>query len=148
MDKLHGDSKVKITKIGQNGTETVEVEGNTFLDEGIKHIWTLVCGGITSSLTATNTYVGVGDGSVPAVSTQLSLQGASTAFNPISDEYPIYGDATHVTVRAQFGHDEATFDWNEMVVETDGVNINRLVKDMGTKPDDETWVVDVNLILE
>lgn len=147
MDKMVGDSEVKITKIGEDGTETVEFKGNTFLNNGIKYIWDRVCSDSKTALT-TSASIGVGDGTTSVDPTQTSLQGANTYYQEIESDYPIYGDTTHITVRANFDVDVANFEWNEICVVSDDDLINRMVKDFGTKTDDEAWIVDVNLILE
>jgi len=148
MDKIIGDSRIKITKIGDDGVVTEEYEGNTFLDEGIKHIWSLVCGETANALTTDNAQVGVGNSGVSTSSDQLSLQGTSTYFSPVGSEYPVYGSTTHITLRGTFGVNDANFHWKEIGVSAGDILINRMVNDMGTKTDEEAWIVDVKLLLE
>ena len=131
--------------------ETIEHEGNVFLDEGVNLIWNAINGGTITAFDNTNAEIGVGDGTAAEDSTQTGLQGDNTLYKGMLSGYPeISGQ--QITFRAEFTDDEANFSWDELTVRNDADdagdkdNLNRLQQDMGTKSSGTTWTAE--LILE
>jgi hypothetical protein len=125
------------------------VEGNVFLNEGITFIWQAVTGvaGLTY-FNATNSYIGVGDGSVAADPSQTGLQGTNKYYKGMDSGYPQVS-GTKVIFRSTFGTAEANFTWAEWTVANGNsdtaVNLNRKVESLGTKTSGATWVLQVEL---
>lgn len=124
---------------------------NVFLNEGINTIWNLVTaqGGETNYSNA-NARIGVGDSTVAASATQTGLQGTSTAFKAMDTGYPTAGSSQQAVFRGTFADADAVFAWNEETVDngaTPNKNLCRKVTALGTKPNNETWVLRGTLVL-
>lgn len=95
-----------------------------------------------------NAYIGVGDSTTAFAASQTDVQAAANKFRKgMNATYP--QRATNVlTFQATFLEDEANFHWNEWAVFNDdlaGDMLNRIVQDLGTKPDTEQWRLTVTL---
>jgi len=134
--------------------EILEFEDNVFLNEGINHLWTVLCGGGGTLFTHQNAAIGVGNGTVAASATQTGLQGAQTAYGTMNQNYPTYGSNQEAVFRSTFGTAEANFDWNEITVNNRNatfgaggstINVNRLVQSMGTKAAGTSWTAELTV---
>lgn len=96
----------------------------------------------------THAYIGVGDSTTAFAATQTDLQAATNKYRKGMDTgYPQRVDNT-LTFSATFLGTDANYDWNEWAVfnaSTDGVMLNRLVEDNGTKVSGQTWVMEVDI---
>jgi len=134
---------------GKPPYETLKSEHNTFLNEGLNAMWTLVCGGTETPFDNANARVGVGNSNVAEDPTQTGLQGTLTAFASMDNGYPIYGSDQRGIFRGIFRDGEAEFSWEEFTVdngETPNKNLNRTVIPKGTKPPNEVWRLTIELI--
>lgn len=130
--------------------ETLQVERNGLLDEGINALWTLVCGGSETAFNAANARIGVGDSSTAFAATQTDLQASTNKlYKAMDSSYPTYGTSQKVTFKASFATNEANFAWNEWSVDngaTAAKNLNRKVESLGTKSSG-TWSLTVEISL-
>lgn len=130
--------------------ETVEIEDNILLNEGIGEMWDLVCGlGSPTAFDNSNAQLGVGDSSAAEAATQTGLQGTSTLYKGMEAGYPQRSGQT-VTFRSVFTGTEANHAWAEFSVRngaTADVNMNRKVSDQGTKASGQTWTLDLQITL-
>lgn len=139
----------EITKEYNITAEKKEIEGNVFLIEGVNFLWRIARGdtGLTPFNEA-NSYIGVGDGTTPASSSQTGLLGTNKYYKKVDSGFPMITD-NKITFRATFGGDEANFAWNEWTVANGSsdtaVNLNRKVETLGVKSSGATWVFQVEL---
>ncbi len=124
------------------------VEGNVFLREGINFIWRAVTGQSGLTYFGNNSCIGVGDGTTPEDPSQTGLTGANKTYKQVDSGYPTIS-GTQVTFRATFGPNEGAHSWQEWTVANgcnDGaINMNRKVANLGVKPADATWILEVTL---
>jgi len=128
------------------------IHGNVFLNEGKQFMWNCInAGSCAPPFDASNTHLGVGDGTVAEDPTQTGLQGVNVYYKLVDTGYPQV-NVDQFIARATFGPSEAVFTWNEWTVANgntnDAVNLNRKVTNLGTKSADATWVLQVTLILQ
>lgn len=91
--------------------------------------------------------LGVGDGSDAFSIGQVDLQGTSILRKGMDDGYPTI-QPPKVSFKSTFSPNEANFAWNEWGIfnaETGGVMLNRVVESNGTKQDNQTWVLEVEV---
>jgi len=143
---------IKRPSPGAEPVEVLEFQGNTFLNQGIDEIWTQLCGGGGTVFSHPNARIGVGNGTVAADATQTGLQGTSTAFGTMEQNYPTFGANQQAVFRSTFGTASANFQWNEITVDNGGasptsstINVNRLVQSMGSKAAGTEWTAELTL---
>lgn len=142
--KFKGDAKP------ENLIEKKEVEGNLLLNEGINAIWTLVAGGTETAYSNSNARIGVGDSNASADPAQTGLLGVNQYYKGMDEGYPTYGSGQKIVFRSTFGTNEANFAWNEVTVDNgaaSGKNLNRKVISLGTKTSDQTWIIQLEIML-
>lgn len=96
---------------------------------------------------AANAHLGVGNGADTFEATQTDLQGASSVRKAMDDGYPVL-DAPKITFKSTFAPGEANFSWNEWGIfnaATGGIMLNRVVESNGTKQNNQTWVLEVDI---
>jgi len=124
------------------------IRGNIFLLEGINFIWKAVCGEITIPFDHEHAHIGVGDGTEPADPSQKGLVGANKCYAPMDEGYPKI-ENERIIFRATFDPTMANFTWNEWTIANgssdDAINLNRKVESLGTKRNDQSWIVTVSL---
>jgi hypothetical protein len=156
------DSDGLVAKLGRSGVsadklaemfrdrleEIREVKGNVFLNEGIEFIWKAVIGYTGLRYFDSNSCIGVGDGTTSADPSQAGLLGANKLYKQVDSGYPKVS-GTSVVFQATFGPNEAVFSWQEWTVANgcgdEYVNLNRKQENLGTKPPDTTWILQVAL---
>lgn len=96
-----------------------------------------------------NAYVGVGNGTTALSATHNDLQGASKLRKGMDATFPTRsGDV--LTFSATFGDAEANFAWEEYGIfnaSSAGTMMIRDLASLGTKPSNETWVLEVDVTL-
>lgn len=101
-------------------------------------------------LTSANAYIGVGNGTVAFNAAQTDLQGESTIRKGMDAGYPSANPPSAV-FRSIFAPEEANFAWQEWGIfnsATGGTMLNRVVESNGTKLDNQTWILEVNVTFE
>jgi hypothetical protein len=134
----------------ENLIESIALNGNLLLKEGINAIWTLVAGGTETAFNNANARIGVGDSNASADPNQTDLQGVNKAYKGMDEGYPTFGSGEKIVFRSTFGTAEANFAWNEITVDNgvaSGKNLNRKVAALGIKTSDQTWVVQLEIML-
>jgi hypothetical protein len=94
-----------------------------------------------------NAFIGVGDGQTAFSVSQTNLVGTNKFRKGMDPLYPIL-HAPSVTFRSTFNTDEANFAWHEWGVfnaATGGVMLNRVVESNGTKQNNQTWILEVEV---
>lgn len=151
IEKYKGDfaSAAEAEKLGKP-YDTVELEGNLLLNEGINNLWTHLCGGAATAYSNANARIGVGNSTTAAQATDTGLLGASQLYKAMDATYPTYGSSQQVVFRSTFGSTEANWAWEEITVDngaTAAINLNRKVQAMGTKASGTTWVATLTITL-
>jgi hypothetical protein len=127
-----------------------EFAGNLLLNEGVNAMWKLIAGVGGTPFNTTNSYIGVGDGTTPALGEQTGLQGSNKLYKPVDPTYPQISNNT-ITYRATFNSGEANFSWQEFTIANgdsdSAINLCRKVEDHSTKPLNDTWVVNLSITL-
>jgi len=155
------ESKVewKITKYASDqeykegkSYETVVIDGNILLNEGINEFWTLACGSSGTKFDATNAYIGVGDSNTAEDATQTGLQAVTNKLYKAMDAgFPTYGTSQKSTWQATFLSAEANFSWQEFTVANgnsdSATNLNRKVSNQSTKVAGQIWVCNLAITL-
>ena len=96
---------------------------------------------------STNARLGVGDGSTAFSVGQTDLQGVNKFRKYMDSGYP-QRDAAVLTFKSTFSANEANFAWNEWGVfnaQEGGVMLNRVLESNGTKQNNQTWVLEVEI---
>ena len=129
--------------------ETVPVDGNLLLNEGIQEFIDIICGLATpTKFDNLNAYIGVGDGVTAAAATNVGLVGTNKTYAPMDAGYPARSNQT-AEWRSTFGSASANHAWKEFTVANGGSdaskNLNRKLDDKGTKVSGESWVVAVQI---
>ena len=132
---------------GESPYETIEIDGNLLLNEGIGALLLLLSGGVATAFNNANSYLGVGDSAIAAGATQTALQAAiNKVYVAMAATYPQISAQT-ITWRSIFDGNTANFAWNEMTVANGNsdtaVNLNRKVSVQGTKTTGQTWTLDL-----
>ena len=108
---------------------------------------TLATVGQVTPFNATNAHLGVGDGSTVFTAAQTDLQGANKLRKALDSGYPVTAPPK-ITFKATFAPGEANFAWNEWGIfnaSNGGVMLNRVVESNGTKQNNQTWVLEVDI---
>lgn len=150
IHKYHGRSPAEIVA-GIEADETLVVEGNMRLNDGITALLSLITGGGSyPALNNANARIKVGDGNAPAAAEQTDLQGAQTAEAAMEAGFPsIVGDT--IIFKASFGPAVANFPWREYGIKNGPGAISSTVKlinrkvdeTIGTKSAGATWQITV-----
>jgi len=151
--RIHTDFKVEKFKDRKafernEPYEVKEVSKNVMLNEGANLLWTLICGGAGTAYSSGNARIGVGDSNAAEDPAQTGLLGGNQLYKSMDATYPTYGSARQAVFRATFVEAEANWHWQEFTVDNGavaGININRKVADLGTKPNTEIWRFTVTL---
>lgn len=126
--------------------ETVEIQGNLLLNEGITRLQNLLIGGGGTAFSNAASYLGVGNSSGSAGATQIGLSGSSQAYRPMEGGYPSISNQT-TTWRSIFAGDQGNFAWQEFTVANgsgnSAENLNRRVSDQGIKASGTSWTLDL-----
>lgn len=94
-----------------------------------------------------NARLGVGDGSTFFTASQTDLTGTNKLRKEMDAGYPKV-DPPKVTFKSTFSPSEANFTWYEWGIfnaASNGVMLNRVVSNNGTKQDNQTWVLEVEV---
>lgn len=131
--------------------ETVEIDGNLLLNEGIAELLDLAIGvGTPTAFNNANARLGVGDSAAVEAATQTDLQAATNkTYKAMSASYPSRATQT-VTWRAVFASAEANYAWNEFCVDNGATalkTLNRKVSAQGTKASGQTWTLDLAITI-
>lgn len=97
-----------------------------------------------------NAFIGVGNGVSAFDASQTDLQGTAKIRKGMDGGYPTAVPPV-LAFKSTFGPTEANFDWTEWGVfnaETGGVMLSRVVESNGTKQDNQTWTLEVNITFE
>lgn len=100
-----------------------------------------------STFNSANARIGVGNGTTAFAASQTDLVGASKFRKGMDSGYPTIS-GTKLTFKATFAQSEANFPWNEWGIfnaATGGVMLSRVVESNGTKQNNQTWVLEVEL---
>jgi len=96
-----------------------------------------------------NAHIGVGDSDSGFQTWHVDLVGSNKSYRGMDVGYPQRNDNV-LTFRATFGVDDANFNWREWGVFNAaefGVMLNRVVEDLGTKPNNQSWQLTVTLTI-
>ncbi len=96
---------------------------------------------------AANAHIGVGNGNGTFAASQTDLLGTNKVRKTMDIGYPVVNGQT-VKFRSTFAPNEANFAWTEWGVfnaETGGTMLNRVVESNGTKQNNQTWVLEVDI---
>ncbi len=141
-----------VKKYDEDGNlyDTVELDGNCLLNEGITEMWKLITGKGGTAFNNANAYIGVGSGTTSEFPTQTGLQGASKAYMKLDSAYPVIEGQT-VKFQATFGPNDGNFEWQEITVANgssdSAINLNRAVGDLGRKAQGTTWLAYLEVTL-
>jgi len=129
--------------------ESVVIEDNLLLNEGINNIWTLICGGSATAYNNANARLGVGDDNTAAAATQTGLVAATNKLYVAMDGgFPTYGTSQQAVFKSTFGSAQANYAWNEFCVDNGaaaGLDINRKVSAQGTKASGQSWALTLTI---
>lgn len=130
-----------------------EIKGNVLLNAGIQFLLDLMIGaaGNNAPYNAGNARLGVGDNAANAANTQTGLSAPTNkAWAAMANGYPSRNAQT-VTFQASFDANTANFDWKEFTIvnaaNDDGININRVANNQGTKVAGQVWTLSVAITL-
>lgn len=136
--------------------ETVVIDGNGLLNDGINFLLNRLIGGADGTYPAwnnANAHIKVGNGTAAFAATQTDLQGGSTAEKPMDATYPQVSAQT-ATWRSTFGSSDANFTWEEVGVKNGSGAIsstvkllNRKVQSFGTKVSGATWTMTLQITI-
>ena len=122
----------------------VDIEGNCGLHAGINLLFDLLVGSSAEHFSAANAQMGVGDNDTPAAGAQTGLQAlVNTYYTGMMSGFPYAGEFQRVDFRSSFGGGVANFAWKELCVrnKAGGINLNRVVIDLGAKRAGQIWLV-------
>jgi hypothetical protein len=140
---------------GLKPDETVIIEDNGLLNNGITALLDLLAGGGTyPAFNNANTNLGVGDSTTAFSAAHTDLQAAvNKLFKAMDATYPQVAAQT-ITFRATFGSAEANFAWEEMGVKNGAGAVsgtvkllNRRVATAGTKAAGSTWTLTLTITI-
>lgn len=133
-------------------------KGNMLMYGGVSALWDRLIDP-TPTVTEfdnTNSFLGVGTGTTPALATQTDLQGASKHREAMDATFPTHTDGTATQANAQatwkstFETGDANFAWNEWGIfnhASAGRMLNRKVASLGTKTSSDTWSLTVTITI-
>lgn len=134
-----------------NAYETVDIEGNLLLNEGITELLKLLIGTTATAFDNTNAYIGVGDSTTAESASQTDLQAATNkTYKVQAATYPQVSAQT-VTFQSVFASGDANYAWQEFTVSNTssgtGKNLNRKVSNQGSKVAGQTWTVQLAITI-
>ncbi|EGW55170.1 hypothetical protein [Candidatus Endoriftia persephonae] len=136
-----------VYEAGGEPYETVEIQGNLLLNEGIQLLEDLMIGAGGTSWDNANARLGVGDSNAAEAATQTDLQGTNKTYKAMEATYPQRSGQT-LTWRSVFADAEGNHAWAEVslsnAADGTGVNLNRKVQDLGTKATG-TWTLELQI---
>lgn len=137
--------------------ERLEREGNLLLTGGASALWERLIGTAVTAFDNTNAFIGVGDSTTAAATTDTDLVAATNKLRKAMDAtFPSHSDSTSVvgaksiTYKSTFGTADANFAWQEWGIfnaSTAGRMLNRKVESLGTKTSAATWALTITLSL-
>jgi hypothetical protein len=129
------------------------IDHNVLLNAGIQFLLDLAIGGAGNNApyNAGNARLGVGDSSLAANAAQTGLNAATNkAWGTMANGYPSRNNQT-VTWQSSFDANTANFGWQEFTIvnaaNDDGININRVANNQGTKVEGQVWTLSVAITL-
>lgn len=163
ITKFNDESSVK-SKIPDSITR---IQGNLLTVKGMQSLWRCITGVAAVGTewvpySLDTMHIGVGNGETPATTTDTALNGALTAYQPITSiTYDEEGsnDSASITVGASFGPGIAAWSWSEWALFNGDpskassealpniIMLNHKVETMGTKAEQATWVVEATIRL-
>lgn len=131
--------------------ETLEIDGNLLLNEGITALLHLLIGdGVATPYSNSLAQIGVGDSSIAEVATQTDLQAVTNKlYVPMNTGFPTVSGQT-VNFAGTFGSSQANWSWNEISVENSvaaALNLNRKVFNGGVKTSPAIWSVTLSVTI-
>jgi len=131
--------------------ETVDIDGNLLLNEGITELLNLLIGAAATAFNNANAYIGVGDSTTAEGATQTDLQATTNkTYKAMAATFPQVSAQT-VTFQSVFTGTDANYAWQEFTVSNTssgtGKNLNRKVSNQGTKVSGQTWTVQLQITL-
>jgi hypothetical protein len=156
-----GMTPEEIMAAGVKPYETLEVDGNCLLNDGINNILTpALIGGSYTAINTTNGCIGVGNGTTAAAATQTALQGSSCQWVIVTSTSGT-GSSQQLVLQASFGSSYGNFAWSEISAASTTTPgslpssattppstahiLNRLVSSMGTKSSGSTWTATLTI---
>ena len=135
--------------LGLPPNDTVSVEDNLLVNEGIQLLLDLLIGAGGTAFNNANSYIGVGDSTTAASAAQTGLQASSNKdYQAMESSFPSRSSQT-VTWKAVWGSSEGNFAWNEWSIANgnsdSGTNLNRKVASLGTKSSGSEWTLTVTI---
>ena len=94
-----------------------------------------------------NARLGVGNSSTAFSASQTDLVGSSKLRKGMDSGFPTVS-GSKLTFKSTFAQSEANFPWNEWGIfnaATGGVMLSRVVESNGTKQNNQTWVLEVEV---
>jgi hypothetical protein len=155
-----------LERAGIKPIETVEIDGNCLLNDGINNIiWPAVIGGSYTPINTTDGCIGVGDSSAAASAGQTGLQATTNRQWVIIASTSGTGSSQQLVLQATFTTSQANFTWNEICAGSTTTPsslpstgtappatahvLNRLVNtNMGTKGSAATWTATLTVTLQ
>ena len=131
-------------------SDTVVVEGNLLLNEGITEMLKLLIGDTATAFSDANARLGVGDSNTAAAATQTDLQASTNkTYKAMDTGFPQVTDQT-VTFQSTFSSSDANYAWQEYVADNGssaGKTLNRKVQSLGTKADPAIWTLKLDVTI-
>jgi hypothetical protein len=151
----------EIMAAGVKPYETLEIDGNCLLNDGINNILApALIGGSYTPINTTDGCIGVGNGTTAAAATQTALQGSSCQWVIVTSTSGT-GSSQQLVVQGSFGSSYGNFAWQEICaasttspgsLPSTGTTppatahiLNRLVSSMGTKASGTTWTATLTI---
>jgi len=151
-EKLNWLPKWKVTKYNKGESTPYEVnefDGNLLTNEGMNHLWKIICGDAVDDLeTAPVLIVGTGSGAATTSDDENTF--TAGVKEGMEAGYPTFGTDQKANWKASYDGDTANQSWQEfglLTKTTDGVLINRKVSDQGTKVSGQTWELELEITL-
>ena len=156
-----GMTPEEVMAAGVKPYETLEIDGNCLLNDGINNILTpALIGGSCTPINTTDGCIGVGNGTTAAAATQTALQGSSCQWVIVTSTSGT-GSSQQLVLQASFGSSYGNFTWQEICaastttpgsLPSTGTTppatahiLNRLVSSMGTKASGTTWTATLTI---
>jgi hypothetical protein len=153
LEHAHWQPRWTIEKYDHNMNlyEVENIDGNLLLIEGIASLLTLLTGGFETPFNNANAYIGVGDGTSTAESSQIGLLGTNKTYTAMDATFPQVVNNV-VTFRATFGPEVGNHAWREFTVANGNSNaaknLNRKVESaLRTKVSPDTWVIQLSVTI-
>jgi hypothetical protein len=128
------------------------IDGNVLLITGVTALWNIITGvAANNPWNSGNASIGVGDNSTAALNNQTGLLAPTNkAWNSMAANYPSVSTVT-ASWQTAFAANNANFGWQEFVIcstaNGNGINLNRVANNQGTKTAGQVWTVSVQVAL-